>query len=192
MVCRIWLNNPASSCPVLVRATVLGSKIVANRSGTFGAPRPEGHWARASSANVPKTNPAIAHKYPGARLIGVAWRLGIIAWSLLFPLSSPSRLYGGCERGRCWSRGNPTQEPYFGSQVLASVGTYGLSVAAVETQTAPAGALPLRRVAGVVAFLVMWRDATGQDQVSSEIFILAFVFLAAFFGSIAVALGWLG
>ena len=94
MVCRIWLNNPASSCSVLVRATVLGSKIVANRSGNVRG-RPEGHWARASSADVPKTNPAIAHKYPGARLRGVAWCLGIIAWSLLFPLSLLSRFVRG-------------------------------------------------------------------------------------------------
>ena len=32
----------------------------------------------------------------------------------------------------------------------------------------------------------------GQDQVSSEILHSSVCFLAAFFGSIAVALGWLG
>jgi len=47
-------------------------------------------------------------------------------------------------------------------------------------------------VAGVVAFGHVEITHMGQDQMSSEIFILAFVFLAAFFGSIAVALGWLG
>jgi hypothetical protein len=58
--------------------------------------------------------------------------------------------------------------------------------------TAPAGASPLRS-AGVVTYrnvTGLWRE--GQDRMSSEIFILAFVFLAVFFGSIAVALGWLG
>jgi hypothetical protein len=94
--------------------------------------------------------------------------------------------------------GNPAQEPFFGSQVLASVGTYRLERGrSAETQTAPAGALQtLRRVAGVVAYRNVFghveRTHMGQDQMSSEIFILAFVFLAAFFGSIAVALGWLG
>ena len=32
---------------------------------------------------VPKRHPALAHKHPGPRLIGVAWCLGIIAWNLL-------------------------------------------------------------------------------------------------------------
>ena len=46
----------------------------------------------------PSHDPAFAHKHPGPRLIGVAWCLGIIASSLLFPLSSPSRLYGKMSR----------------------------------------------------------------------------------------------
>ena len=36
-------------------------------------------------------DPAFAHKHPGPRLIGVAWCLGIIAWSLLIALLRSSR-----------------------------------------------------------------------------------------------------
>jgi len=39
----------------------------------------------------PNWHPAFAHKHPGARLIGVAWCLGIIAWSLLIALLRSSR-----------------------------------------------------------------------------------------------------
>ena len=52
-------------------------------------------------------DPAFAHKHPGARLIGVAWCLGIIAWSLLFcaarrsrapRLTTPPRSPSSCDR----------------------------------------------------------------------------------------------
>ena len=36
-------------------------------------------------------DPPLAYKHPGARLIGVAWCLGIIAWSLLIALLCSSR-----------------------------------------------------------------------------------------------------
>jgi hypothetical protein len=38
-----------------------------------------------------KRDPAFAHKHPGARLIGVAWCLDIIAWSLLIALLDARR-----------------------------------------------------------------------------------------------------
>ena len=49
--------------------------------------------ARSAYANyLNETRPAaIAHKHPGPRLIGVAWCLGIIAWSLLIALLRSSR-----------------------------------------------------------------------------------------------------
>jgi hypothetical protein len=40
--------------------------------------------------------------------------------------------------------------------------------------------------------LVMWRRAMGQDQIPAQVFVFATVLLAAFFGSIAVALSWFG
>ena len=47
---------------------------------------------RLSTPNVPKRDPAFAHKHPVARLIGAARCLGIIAWSLLIALLRSSRM----------------------------------------------------------------------------------------------------
>jgi hypothetical protein len=73
------------------RAAAEAKRAEAERKAVADAQKVVAIWnARQAGTNVPKRHPAFAHKHRGSRLIGVAWCLGIIAWSLFLP-SSPSR-----------------------------------------------------------------------------------------------------